>query len=238
MKSPQHDTTNRHRLSLPSHLLWRSVLGAPAAWSGSSSRGIYLLDQSAANSNNQSNGNSDGSGMIQTIASDRRMFHLPTSLRDAIIVGHNNIPRHPSIHNDDEPAHPSIPTDPPPPSKKMELLSHPRIVSAGSSSSHRSHSLRTFSRFNHGISCMDLDRGNDGTTAFGSPSRYLLVGSAGADCGISLYDLSYFGSDHYLYQQPSSKVSSNTNSSQYLPNTKSNNNPQSKVAHRPIAQSL
>ena len=43
--SNNHRRNDRHddRISLPSHLLWRSVLGSPAAYSGSSSRGMYLV---------------------------------------------------------------------------------------------------------------------------------------------------------------------------------------------------
>jgi len=82
---------------------------------------------------------------------------------------------------------------------------------------------------------MDIDNGNDDTIT-GSPSRYLLVGSSGGDCTIALYDLSYFGSDGYLYQQQQQQqsTSNNYNSISSQPSTGS----LASVTHRPIAKSI
>ena len=250
--------TNNHehevrRRSLPSHLLWRSILGSSAAWSGSSSRGSYLLDMNERdihgdvnsglvgnfdNNNNHRDGGSAnirGGGMLRrTIhSSDNRMFYLPCSLRDAI-VSNDRLSNHSYSHNHNSSCN------------FMQLLSHPRIVStmpsrgARSSSSYRNPSFagRAISKSGNGISCMALDRGIGGgdTGESTNPSRYLLVGSGGGDCSISLYDLSYFGSDHSLYQQ-SSKSHSTT--SQYSQHHKSNKKSSlAAVTHRPIARSL
>mmetsp|Transcript_27018 Transcript_27018/g.57888 ORF Transcript_27018/g.57888 Transcript_27018/m.57888 type:complete len:700 (-) Transcript_27018:713-2812(-) len=219
-----------HRRSLPSHLLWRSVLGAPAAWSGSSSRGVYLLD-STENRNGRNGGN--GMLLLQKLPTDRRMFHLPVSLRDVIVDNIILSPAHTMDTNDNN----AQSNNPPNYHSKIQLLSHPRIVGAAPPRSSTFHSAgRAFSgtsSTSNGISCMDLDRGN---TLTGSPPRYLLVGSGGGDCSIALYDLSYFGSDHHLYQQsPSSNKSSHSMNSQSL-HHQSNN--QSSVTHRPIARSL
>lgn len=78
---------------------------------------------------------------------------------------------------------------------------------------------------------MDIDDGNDDTIT-GSPSRYLLVGSSGGDCTIALYDLSYFGSDGYLYQQQQSTYNNITSQSS------TSGSSLSSVTHRPIAKSI
>mmetsp|Transcript_21872 Transcript_21872/g.37271 ORF Transcript_21872/g.37271 Transcript_21872/m.37271 type:complete len:93 (-) Transcript_21872:3-281(-) len=72
----QQKQKRSRRRSIQSHLLWRSFLGAPAAWSGSSSnsRGVYLLDDNVAeDKDDQLNGKS----RIRGISSTKRMFHLP-----------------------------------------------------------------------------------------------------------------------------------------------------------------
>ena len=101
-----------------------------------------------------------------------------------------------------------------------------------------------------GVSCMDLDRGNDDSfgSSSSSPPRYLLVGSGGGDCSIALYDLSCFGSDAYLYHSTcssslSSSSSNNDNSSNNAIISSQNNlsfrsNDPALWTHRPIARSL
>ncbi|KAL9189990.1 hypothetical protein ACHAXT_009665 [Thalassiosira profunda] len=204
------------RRSLPSHLLWRSALGAPAARSGSSSRGVCLLDSPE----------NHGGSLLQNIPTDRRMRHLPLSLKDAVI---NNtifaIPAESGRSKRGAANHSN--------SQSIQLLQYPRIVGAAPPRSTAFHSGRAFMGIRDGISCMDLDRGNDDTLA-GSPPRYLLVGSGGGECSIALYDLSYFGSDRHLYQQSSSEKGDN---SQHAPRGKEKSHP-SMFAHRPIARSL
>ncbi len=202
------------RRSIESHLLWRACLGAPAAWSGSGSnyRGIYLIDDNIAEEDDDKQ---NGKSKIRSISSNKRMFHLPCSLRDVVLhnIGNNRLDdnnnvrlsRHNNIHTADG-GH-----------SYLQLLPQPRIVGATLSTSRRFSST--------GISCMDLDKGfdlNSSTTT--SPPRYLLVGSGGSDCTICLYDLSHFGSDQYLNQ-------SNKNTQQ----TKSTI---ASMTHRPIARSI
>jgi len=243
MDEEGHTSTEQqmlHRRSLPSRLLWRSVLGSPAAWSGSSSRGVYIMDDIENIGHHGEKGNIS---MIQNISSDRRMFHLPCSLRDAIVVGNNESSHFPNV-NMDAPttikhrngALSSCNN----PHTAMKLLSHPRIVGAAAPPRNQRSTFHSAGRAfsgnsGGGISCMDLDRGNNDVTndnlVGNSPSRYLLVGAGGGDCSIALYDLSYFGSDHCLYQQ------SSRSNSQYLHSSHHRTN-QSSVTHRPIARSL
>ncbi|KAL7448447.1 hypothetical protein ACHAWC_000631, partial [Mediolabrus comicus] len=216
----QHAERKRsRRRSIQSQLLWRSCLGAPAAWSGSgaNSRGIYLVNDEDDNDDYNDLMN-NGKSRIREITSDKRMFHLPCPLRDVVLHNvvdnprlsvHNNSNNHHAFHSN----HYSY----------LQLLPHPRIVGAILSSSRR---------FTTGISCMDLDRGydpNNSSTAT-SPPRYLLVGSGGGDCSIALYDLSYFGSDQYLNQSQQKQQQQ-----QYRLQPKSSI---ASVTHRPIARSL
>ena len=71
---------------------------------------------------------------------------------------------------------------------------------------------------------MDLDGGNDDTLS-GSPPRYLLVGSGGGDCSVSLYDLSRFGSDRHLYPSTSDGESRRQRTERA-------------ATHRPVARSI
>jgi len=206
-------------ISLPSQLYWRSTLGTPAAWSGSSLRGVYLMDDTNANGS---------SSLLQNIVIDKRMLRLPTSLRDVTVQNllstDDRTPNHRHGPRRKQPTHSS--------KSNVQLLSYPRIV--GSSQSTSSGSSTFFSsnnRASNGIACMDIDNGNDDTIT-GSPSRYLLVGSSGGDCTIALYDLSYFGSDGYLYQQQQS-TSNNT-----LSQSSTSGGSLASVAHRPIAKSI
>ena len=180
------------------------------------------------------NKNNGSKSMIQNIVTDRRMFHLPMSLRDVMVC--NLVPASATAKNSKRTKRRRMHTQSSD-STPIQLLSHPRIVGAATSSGARSSNIfnssassRLFS--GNGISCMDLDRGNDNSLT-GSPPRYLLVGSGGGNSSIALYDLSYFGSDSYLYQQQSSSVSHVH--SQSLHNKPSN---QASVTHRPIARSL
>ena len=191
-----------HRLSLPSHLLWRSVLGNPAAWSGSSSRGVCSLDP------NDIKDASNGRGCM--VASDKRMFHLPVSLRDALLFGDTGKS----------------------PGRNVQLLSHPRIVGAARPRSNVNSSGRAVSGTSDGISCMDLDRGADGGVAGSSPPRYLLVGAGGGDCSIALYDLSYFGSDDYVARSNAQRHRRDQHCSLNQQTRKST------ITHRVIARSL
>lgn len=237
-KKQKQQKRSRQR-SIQSHLLWRSYLGSPAAWSGSgsNSRGIYLLDHNddAVDNNNQQSGGGGGKSRIREISSDKRMFHLPCSLRDVIL--HNNItsnnhhvtnPRlqvHHKINNYHAPQEHSY----------LQLLQQPRIVGATSLST--SFFSRRFS--STGISCMELDKGydpNSSTTT--SPPRYLLVGSGGSDCTICLFDLSYFGSDECLNRQ--SRNYSQQHNDLYDNNTQQQQQKSTiaSVTHRPIARSI
>ena len=208
-------------ISLPSQLYWRSTLGTPAAWSGSSSRGAYLMDDTNANGS---------SSLIQNVIVDRRMLRLPSSLRDVVVQ--NLLPT-----DDRTPNHRrrrGNSTRRKQPSKSnIQLLSHPRIVGSSQSTTGSSTFFSSTNRANNGIACMDIDNGNDDTMT-GSPSRYLLVGSSGGDCTIALYDLSYFGSDGYLYQQQQQSTSNNNISSQLNASSGS----LASVTHRPIAKSI
>lgn len=238
MMEQQQQKRRSRRLSIPSHLLWRSYLGSPAGWSGSgtNSRGVYLIegddDDDAREETNTLRNDNNGTMMkrskIRDISSDKRMFHLPCSLRDAVVLSIDdaaakkknnrlleidNDPRLLSVHynyNDigNHHAH-----------SHLQLLPQPRIVSAILSSS----STR---RFSAGISCMDLDKGYDlHWNSTSSPPRYLLVGSGGGDCSIALYDLSYFGTDQYLNQQQKQ-------------NTAQTKSTIASMTHRPIARSI
>eukprot|EP01082_Thalassiosira_pseudonana_P003085 g3551.t1 g3551 contig12:2303120-2304985(+) len=117
--------------------------------------------------------------------------------------------------------------------QNIQLLTHPRIVSA---TPPRSQHSASYARSRSGISCMDIDRGRDEDT--NSPPRYLLVGSGGGDCSIALYDLSYFGSDQYLYQQSSSSKSSLSSQTNYSQWHNQHQTTTSAVTHRPIARSV
>lgn len=212
-------------ISLPSQLYWRSTLGTPAAWSGSSSRGVYLMDDTNVNGS---------SSLIQNIVVDKRMLRLPSSLRDIVVQNllstDDGTPNH-SRRRRGQSSRQKQQTN----SSKsnIQLLSHPRIVgSAQSTIGSSTFFSSNNNRANTGIACMDIDNGNDDTIT-GSPSRYLLVGSSGGDCTIALYDLSYFGSDGYLYQQQQQSHASNNISSQ-----SSTTSSLASVTHRPIAKSI
>ena len=173
--------------------------------------------------------------MIQHIPTDKRMFHLPKSLRDVIVEdimfssNHKSSTQSKKLQANHHHYNPY---------STMQLLSYPRIKGASSPQQSTFHSSsRAFSRTSNGISCMDIDRGNDDTLT-GSPPRYLLVG--GGDCSIAKYDLSYYGSDHYLNQHSSpsstnSKLSSAQINSQFINNHQQHD--PSTVTHKPIARS-
>ena len=195
-----------------------------------SSRGVYLKDSTTDAHDIKGSNNSS---MIQNIVTDRRMLHLPMSLRDVVIEnllssGHRKYiqnRRRRTAQNTSKTSQ----------STTIQLLSYPRIVGSAPPSSGSS-AFFSVERASNGISCMDLDHGRDGTLS-GSPPRYLLVGSGGGDCSIALYDLSYFGSDQYLYQKQSTSSSSQFMNSQSIMHNRSKNN-QASVTHRPIARSL
>ncbi len=225
--------------------------------------------------------------MIQSIPTDgRRMFHLPRSIRDAIvdltlppltatttttttslfssgcpsyfddgrsITRYNHPRRRQRSWKDRTKEFSSSSSSSTKTSSKpmsmIRLLSQPRIVGAATptttSSSHAFFQHSTSGGMlggmgmscKEGISCMDLDRGNDAHSCSGSssssPPRYLLVGSGGGDCSIAVYDLSCFGSDSYLYHENSSSQNNNLSSLR-----KHRSNEQSLWTHRPIARSL
>ena len=109
------------------------------------------------------NQNSGSKSMLQNIVTDRRMFHLPMSLRD-VMVG-NLVPASATAKNSKRSKRRRMPTQSSN-STPIQLLSHPRIVGAATSSGARSSNIfnsSTSSRLfsGNGISCMDLDRGND-----------------------------------------------------------------------------
>ena len=230
-----------HKRSLPSQLYWRSVLGPPVTWSGSSARGVYVMDD-ATTTYTTSNNNYDVSSKIH-IVTDRRMMHIPRSLRDVVVQNLLSSDCNTSTSNSRS-THRRKGQKNTASSKeyfqstRMKLLSHPRIVGSVPTNS-GSTTFFSVERASNGIACMDLDHGNDGTLA-GSPVRYLLVGSGGGDCTIGLYDLSYFGSDAYLYQQQQKQLSTlykNNISSEWIhsqSSQQSHNN--ASVTHRPIAR--
>lgn len=172
-------------------------------------RGIVLEDQATS--------------MIQhNLPSDKRMFHLTCSLRDRLVAQddtrlYSGKDRADSNVNREKRSHKSSLVN-----NKLQLLSHPRIVNATQTPIHRHNR-------SEGIACMDLDRGYNHFSA-NAPSRYLLVGSAGVDCSIALYDLSYFGSDECLYQK-------SQDSSVAAPKRREKI-PMAAVTHRPIARSV
>ena len=236
----QKKRRTRQRLSIQSHLLWRSYLGSPAAWSGSgcNSRGVYLLsdDDDVAETEGDKQHNTDnGKSRIREISSDKRMYHLPCSLRDVVLhnIGNNRLDNDGDVrmsrHNNNHTDH-----------SCLQLLPQPRIVGANNN---------TLSRFSSntsgGISCMDLDKGNDpnNSSTSTSPPRYLLVGCGGSDCTICLYDLSYFGSDQCLnnsqsqnhHHQQQQQQHNGYNTQQHRQQPKSTI---ASVTHRPIAQSI
>ena len=249
--------------------------------------------------------------MIQSIPTDgRRMFHLPISLRDAIVgltipplatssaachhyhrTEDGSVTRYHQPHDNHRQnrswnfrqqmssSASSVSSSATTESMSIiRLLSRPRIVGTASPTSSANNtfyrqSASTAARGGRdmssllfpegggrigvrmsdggGVSCMDLDRGNN-VNSFGSssssPPRYLLVGSGGGDCSIALYDLSCFGSDAYLYHSTScssSSSSSNTNdnsSNNAIISSKNNlsfrSNDPALWTHRPIARSL
>eukprot|EP00984_Skeletonema_dohrnii_P019886 scaffold9604_cov167-Skeletonema_dohrnii-CCMP3373.AAC.10 len=216
-------------MQIQSHLLWRSFLGAPAAWSGSSSnsRGVYLLDDNFAEDKDDL---LNGKSRIRGISSNKRMFHLPCSLRDVVLhnIGKNNrLLDHDdnvrlSRHNHNRSLHGGH--------SYLQLLPQPRIVGATLSTSRRFSSS--------GISCIDLDRGYDlNSSTATSPPRYLLVGSGGSECTICLYDVSFFGSDECLNQKNRNQQQQHNvhNTQQHRQQTKSTI---ASMTHRPIARSI
>jgi len=225
----QQKQKRSRRRSIQSHLLWRSFLGAPAAWSGSSSnsRGVYLLDDNVAeDKDDQLNGKS----RIRGISSTKRMFHLPCSLRDVVLhnIGKNNRLDNDdnvrlSRHDNNRTLHGGH--------SYLQLLPQPRIVGATLSTSRRFSSS--------GISCMDLDKGYDlNSSTATSPPRYLLVGSGGSECTICLYDVSFFGSDECLNQNNKNQQQQHNvhnNTQQHRQQTKSTI---ASMTHRPIARSI
>ena len=224
----QQKQKRSRRRSIQSHLLWRSFLGAPAAWSGSSSnsRGVYLLDDNVAeDKDDQLNGKS----RIRGISSTKLMFHLPCSLRDVVLhnIGKNNRLDNDdnvrqSRHNNNRTLHGGH--------SYLQLLPQPRIVGATLSTSRRFSSS--------GISCMDLDKGYDlNSSTATSPPRYLLVGSCGSECTICLYDVSFFGSDECLNQNNKNQQQQHNvhNTQQHRQQTKSTI---ASMTHRPIARSI
>ena len=227
MMTIQHEKRAKRR-SIQSQLLWRSCLGSPAAWSGSgsNSNGLYLLnDDDYGNAvlakDNQQNNN--GKSRIREISSDKRMFHLPCSLRDVVL--HNTKNNRFDSNDDVRLSRRNNNTD----SRNhsyLQLLPQPRIIGA---------TLSTSRRFSTtGISCMDLDRGcdpNSSTTT--APPRYLLVGSGGGDCTICLYDLSIFGSDEYLNNK---QQQDNLHTAEK--HALASKSTIGSVTHRPIARSL
>mmetsp|Transcript_3766 Transcript_3766/g.6973 ORF Transcript_3766/g.6973 Transcript_3766/m.6973 type:complete len:760 (+) Transcript_3766:202-2481(+) len=239
--SQQHDRPaipehQRWRRSIPTQLLWRSVLGSPAGWSGSGSRGLYIVDPGYERCTDQrgEKRQDHSNNMLRRIPSDKRMFHLPCSLRDVVasndrlsyrLMGERTQHENEGLNTKVEACHKNC----------VKLLSQPKIVSAApprsTSEFSRSVTGRAIAKSGNGISCMDIDRGINGSVTGDSPSRYLLVGSGGGDCSISLYDLSYFGCDEYLYQHSST--------SQYLHKTNAHSQPSmASLTHRPIARSL
>lgn len=147
------------------------------------------------------------------------MFHLTSSIRDRLTRHGISIS---SGKNQGNSCNNRLRNPPQNTPNKLQLLAHPRIVNATAASNYG------YTR-SEGIACMDLDRGYNDLSA-NSPSRYLLLGSGGSDCSIAMYDLSYFGSDEYLYQKshPSSIITSK-------PRDKL---PTAAVTHRPIARSV
>ena len=206
-----NDDCNPPLCSVPAHLQWRSVLGPSACWCGGRARGVFL-DANAAGNDNKS--------LLQHVPSDRRMFHLTCSLRDRMVA--STVPNDDRIHSDSSHSNDRQKRRCKGNNDKIQLLSHPRIVNAAPQTNRR------YARA-EGIACMDLNRGHDGESQMNSPSRYLLVGSAGSDCSIALYDLSYFGSDERLYS------SLNTDRSFIQQHEQL---PIAAVTHRPIARSL
>ncbi len=214
-ESSPYSVRNR---SIPSHILWRSCLGFPAAWSssGSNSRGVYLIDDTDADAEEARRDLQNGKSRMRRISSDKRMFHLPCSLRD---IGNNRFDNDDlrlSRHNNNLAVHGGH--------SYLQLLPQPRIVGATLSTSRRFSST--------GISCMDLDKGYDlNSSTNNSPPRYLLVGSGGGDCSLCLYDVSYFGSDEYLNQNQQQQQHN-------IHNTQQTKSTIASMTHRPIARSI
>ena len=222
------------------------------------------MDPNANVIGSKSSSKSGSRSMIQYLPTDKRMFHLPKSLRDAIIedgmFSSNQQLQHDSkqskqTQQQDCGNNNNNNNNTPCSNYNMQLLSYPRIKGAASPqqsslySSSSSSSSRAYSRTSNGISCMDIDRGND-TTLTGSPPRYVLVGSGGGDCSIAKYDLSYYGSEHYLNQHQHSSSLANGKSassssqinSQFINNHHHHQQQQSHhdlstVTHKPIARS-
>jgi WD40 repeat protein len=217
---PNSKQKQQRSRTFPSHILWRSCLGSPAAWSssGSNSRGIYLIDDDTdADDAEEALDLQNGKSRIKSISSDKRMFHLPCSLRDVLhTIGNNRFDNDDirlSRHNNNLGNH-----------SYLQLLPQPRVVGATLSTSRRFSST--------GISCMDLDKGYDlNSSTNTSPPRYLLVGSGGSDCTICLHDLSYFGSDQYLNQNQQ-------NQQHNIHNTQQTKSTIASITHRPIARSI
>lgn len=219
MSTNTDNNPSSHRCSIPSHIAWRSILGTVGCWSGSKSNGA-VLDFNAFNRKDKEN-----TSLIRHVPSDKRMYHLPCSLRDRLVdlnlmydcrihsTNHQDDSHEAGNHTNKRALRKKER------SNKLQLLSHPRIVNAIPQSGRRYTS-------SEGIACMALDRGYNESQP-DSPSRYLLVGSGGSDCSISLYDLSYFGSDDCLYQQ-----------SRSLKTLTQNTPPLPAVTHRPVARSV
>ena len=105
----------------------------------------------------------------------------------------------------------------------MRLLPHPKIVGPAA----QRHTAHLSSCRTAGVSCMDIDGGDDGTLG-GSPPRYLLAGSGGGDCSVSLYDLSHFGSEGHLYRE----------SRRRRPGQSGRRTADMSATHRPVARSI
>ena len=100
LQQKQKRSRRRRSISIQSHLLWRSFLGAPAAWSGScsNSRGVYLLLDDNVTEDHQDD-QLNGKSRIRGISSNKRTFHLLVcSLRDVVLhnIGNNRL-----LDNDD-----------------------------------------------------------------------------------------------------------------------------------------
>ncbi|EJK49233.1 hypothetical protein THAOC_31912 [Thalassiosira oceanica] len=161
----------REQVSLSACGLWlvskpHKVVYALCTLDLQSLRGSYLVESPGGS------GETSQEGMLRCISADGRMRRLPISIRDMLTCG-LDLPRA-SVSADDAAAS----YDPrrrrrwaaaaghSAPSAGMRLLPRPKIVGSATQPSPHFSSSRTAG----GVSCMDLDGGNDGTLG-GSPSR-------------------------------------------------------------------